>query len=428
MIISVKNITKTYKLYTRHRDRVIETFSPFGKNRHHPFCALKDITFDIQKGETVGIVGRNGSGKSTLLQILCGIIPPTSGIIEVEGKISALLELGAGFNPEFTGRENTYINAAIMGLTTEEIDSCFDDIVDFADIGEYVDQPVKTYSSGMYVRLAFAIAINVHPDILVVDEALAVGDTLFQAKCFQKFRQFQKQGVTILFVTHSLDLVTKYCTSAILLEKGKLYYNGSPKSVVDEYNRLMVNCSRLHGDEPLPSQEVDLSVHDAPGHPEGDTMGSVCNPDENRYGNGKVKIVHVGLYTQEGEVTRTIVHGREYEFRMKVEFYETIREPIFAYTIKDVKGYDISGTNTYYQDIDTGTVREGSIVTARFRQIVPLNTGGYLISFGCAGFEDGEYVVYERRYDCVTFEVVSDRPSVGIFDLHSAITIETGIS
>ena len=243
--VSVKNLTKAYKLYNNHADRVKEALNPFRKSYHRVFNALSDVSLIIQRGETVGIIGRNGSGKSTLLQVVAGILQPTHGDIYVNGRISALLELGAGFNPEFSGRQNVFINAAILGLSYDEIEIRFSEIAAFANIGDYIDQPVKTYSSGMYVRLAFAIAINVNPDILIVDEALAVGDTLFQTKCFAKFREFQERGVTVVFVTHSLDLVTRYCSGAYLLEQGKLIYSGAPKKVVDEYNRLIVNCSKM---------------------------------------------------------------------------------------------------------------------------------------------------------------------------------------
>ncbi len=241
--IIVKDLSKSYYLYNKRSDRVKEAFHPFRKKYHNPFNALKNVSLSIQKGETVGIIGRNGSGKSTLLQVICGILKPTGGSVEKNGRISALLELGAGFNPEFTGRENVYINGAIFGLKREEIDERFESIEAFADIGIYIDQPVKSYSSGMYVRLAFAVAVNARPDILIVDEALAVGDTLFQSKCFAKFKEFQKKDVTILFVSHSMDLVTRYCSKAYLLDKGEIVSEGASKHVVDAYNRLIVNNS-----------------------------------------------------------------------------------------------------------------------------------------------------------------------------------------
>ena len=416
--ISLKDITKTYMLYDSHADRVKETFHPFRKKYHRPFNALNSVSFDVKGGETVGIIGRNGSGKSTLLQVICGILQPTSGNIDVAGRVSALLELGAGFNPEFTGRQNVYINAAILGLTHEEIEARFDDIAAFADIGEFIDQPVKTYSSGMYVRLAFAIAINVNPNILLVDEALAVGDTLFQAKCFAKFKEFQDKGITIVFVTHALDLITRYCSTAYLLEQGEVRFSGSPKDVVDEYNRLIAKCSRLTSVEAV----VSVEKRDIIKAKQWEALFQI-NPNENRYGNGKAEIVEGGIFSLDGSVQQTLMQGQLYEFRLKVKFNDGIYNPILAYTIKDIKGFDISGTNTFYQNVDTGTVHEGDVILATFKHKIFLNPGGYLLSFGCAGHENGEYVVYERRYDYLAFEVISKRLSVGFFDPDSEITI-----
>ncbi|RJP74837.1 MAG: ABC transporter ATP-binding protein [Desulfobacteraceae bacterium] len=419
--ISVRNVTKTYKLYTYPIERVKEAFHPFRKSYHHPFHALTDISIDIQKGETAGIIGRNGSGKSTLLQVICGILQPSSGSVSTNGRISALLELGAGFNPEFTGRQNVYINAAILGLSREEIDARFQEISTFAAIGEYIDQPVKSYSSGMYIRLAFSVAIHVEPDILVVDEALAVGDTLFQAKCFAKFREFQKKGVTIIFVTHSLDMITRYCTKAYLLEQGTLLAGGNPKDIVDEYNRMIVNCSTTKGE----LTGITCVENDQTNPVETETEKLAGIP-ENRYGVGKAKITGAEIRSSDGHPVKVLSQGEWYEIRITGEFFQTIDNPIFAFTIKDVRGFDISGTNTSFLKVPTGIVQEGDILTAGFKQKITLNPGEYLLSLGCTGFEKGEYVVYERRYDYMTFEVVSHRGSVGIFDLDSSVTIIKG--
>ncbi len=416
--ISLKDITKTYMLYDSHADRVKETFHPLRKRYHRPFNALNSVSFDVERGETVGIIGRNGSGKSTLLQIICGILKPTLGSVEVAGRISALLELGAGFNPEFTGRQNVYINAAILGLTHEEIEARFDEIAAFADIGEFIDQPVKTYSSGMYVRLAFATAINVNPNILLVDEALAVGDTLFQGKCFAKFKEFQEKGITIVFVTHALDLITRYCSTAYLLEQGEVQASGSPKDVVDEYNRLIVKCSAPTPVEPVRS----VAGKEITKNKQWEQLFRI-NQNENRYGNGKAEIVEGGIFSSDEVAQQTLMQGEIYELRLKVRFKDMLHNPILAYTIKDVKGFDISGTNTLYQNIDTGIVHKGDVILATFKQKMLLNPGGYLLSFGCAGHENGEYVVYERRYDYLVFDVISNHASVGFFDLDSEITI-----
>lgn len=430
-IISLDGVGKAYRVYSRHLDRVREALLPNSRKLHQEFHALSDISFAIGKGETVGIIGRNGSGKSTLLQVICGILQPSSGSVAVRGRISALLELGAGFNPEFSGRENVFLNGSILGLSREEIENCFSDIESFAGIGDFIDRPVKTYSSGMYVRLAFAVAINVNPDILIVDEALSVGDTLFQAKCFAKFKQFQEQGVTILFVTHSMDLVTRYCSRAFLLEKGQLLKMGAAKEVVDKYNRLLVERAAPDGsseeaeteEEPFDDQIPDTRESRLLDHMKSSEHEFQLNPDENRYGNGKARIEKVGIYDLDGCPQQTLRHGQRYLIAMRVNFLENLDNPVFAYTIKDVKGFDISGTNTFFHDIDTGSVSLGEVRKITFEQRIMLNAGAYLLSFGCAGFENGEYVVYDRRYDLMSFEVISERPSVGIFDPDAEICI-----
>jgi teichoic acid transport system ATP-binding protein len=421
--IRVSNLTKSYKLYERNIDRVKEVFNPFKQRYHHTFNALTDVSLDIHPGETVGIVGRNGSGKSTLLQIISGVLKPTAGTVETRGRISALLELGAGFNPDFTGRQNVYINAGILGMSSKKITAVYPQICEFAGIGDFIEQPVKTYSSGMYVRLAFAVAINVKPDILIVDEALAVGDTIFQSKCFSKFKEFQENGVTIIFVTHSLDLVVRYCTTAYLLEQGKIRASGKPKSVMDEYNRLIVNCSKRNGDGPessISSECLETSVIKR--NLQWQALFRI-NPKQNRYGNGRAEIIEAGIFTISGDPCQSLLKGEWYEFKMKVKFNDTIRNPIFAYTIKDVKGLDLSGTNTYFQNIDTGLFKRDEIALSVFKQKILINQGGYLISFGCAGFEDGEYLVYDRRYDYLPLDVLSRDRSVGLFDMESEIAV-----
>lgn len=436
--ISVEGLSKNFKLYNKRVDRLKETFlGSKSKLYHTPFHALKDVTFTIEKGETVGIVGRNGSGKSTLLQVICGILRQNSGTVDVNGRISALLELGAGFNPEFTGRENVYLNASILGMPRDEVDLYFTDILDFADIGSFIDQPVKTYSSGMYVRLAFAVAVNVKPDILIVDEALAVGDTLFQAKCFAKFREFQEKGITILFVTHSMELLARYCTSALLLDMGTLLMQGPAKDVIDEYNRLIVDCSN-HSSSDKDScfaQHVKKGTDGASGNKaikdsgdsdikkEGTPLILKVNPKEDRYGNGMAEILDFGVNVLTGTATQTFVHGEEYLFWVKVQFNETLENPIIAYTIKDVKGLVVTGTNTTFKESELGKVSSGDIVVVTFKHVMFLNPGDYLLSFGCAGFQSGEYAVYDRRFDVTPFQVVHDKSTIGVFDMNSSVSV-----
>ncbi len=402
MSIKIKNLCKTFKLYDSPVKRLLEAFHPLGRKYHQTVTALHDISLEIPKGETLGIIGCNGSGKSTLLQLVCQIMSPTSGTIECSGRISALLELGAGFNPEFSGRENVFLSGAIQGLSREEMEECYEDIVAFADIGDFINHPVKTYSSGMYVRLAFAVAINVNPDILIVDEALSVGDTAFQAKCFARFKEFQEQGVTILFVTHAMDLITRYCQRAVLLDKGHLVEYGNPKLVVDRYNRILA-APKVEKTSLSSSENAQTS--------------------ENRYGDGRAEIFSVGIRDVNGVEVKTLLRGEEYFFWMKVRFHANLDNPVYAFTIKDVKGFDITGTNTLFQDVKTDNVVEGDEKEAVFKLVMRLNGGGYLLSFGCAGFEDGEYVVYERRFDALSFEVVSDRGSMGFFDPDAEISV-----
>ena len=447
--IHLNDVGKVYKLYSHPLQRVAEALLPKTEGKYHTeFHALKNISFTITKGQTVGIIGQNGSGKSTLLQIVCGILQPTAGQIAVNGRISALLELGAGFNPEFTGRENVYLNGSILGVDRSEMEKCFDDILDFADIGTFIDQPVKTYSSGMYVRLAFAVAINVNPSILIIDEALSVGDTSFQAKCFAKFKEFQEKGATILFVTHSMDLITRYCTNAILLEKGEIVQSGPSKEVVDEYNRRIVNCSTnennavsnpsktttVENESPAekianksvketPPTELNSQTNQISTHMQESELAYKLNPNENRYGNGKAEIIEMGIDSLADDTRYSFIHGERYRFWFKTLFHENLVSPITAYTIKDVKGFDLTGTNTLFKNAEIGDVQKGQVVLTEFEHRMMLNPGGYLLSFGCAGFENGKYVVYDRRYDVITFEVISDKSSVGFFDLDSTVKI-----
>jgi teichoic acid transport system ATP-binding protein len=418
--IHVKNLTKAYKLYDSHSDRVKEALHPFRKPYHKLFNALSDVSFEVKRGETVGVLGRNGSGKSTLLQIISGVLQPTQGSVETHGRISALLELGAGFNPEFTGRQNVYINASILGLSKEEIDARFPEILAFADIGDFIEQPMKIYSSGMYVRLAFAVAINVNPDILIVDEALAVGDSLFQAKCFDKFKEFQEKGITILFVTHALDLIASYCSVSYLLESGTLYSWGNPKEVIDEYNRMIVDCSKddttrlpLDTIKQLPKgRKVSVFINET----QWDGLFNI-NSNEGRYGNGNASILEAGIFSMGGQPKQVLTKGERLNFILKVRFHKAVKDPIYAYTIRDIKGINITGSNSLFQKVLTGDAEPGDTFVVTFCQKMRLNQGHYLISFGCTGMVNGEFVVYERRYEYMAFEVVSDRAGVGFVDL-----------
>jgi teichoic acid transport system ATP-binding protein len=418
--ISVHNLSKVYKLYDHSIDRLKESLHPLRRIYHHDFYALKDVSFEIRKGETFGIIGKNGSGKSTLLKIIAGVLTPSAGSLEVRGKVSALLELGIGFNPEMTGRENIYFSGTIMGYSREEMDAKVDDILAFADIGDFINQPVKTYSSGMFVRLAFAMATNVDPDILIIDEALSVGDIFFQTKCYKKFDQFQKMGKTILFVTHALENVIRYCHRGIVLESGVKLIDSDAKSAVDVYKKLMVNCYG-NGDEH--EKNVDSNVRKQSG---ATLVSNEClvNPDATIYGDGRAEIVDYGIFDESRVPVQMLFNDEQCSVWMKVLFKEDVENPIFAFTIKDLKGMEITGTNSFYEDAASIRYLKGETVVIEFTQRLNMASGQYLLSLGCTGFQGDQFVVYQRLYDIVCFEVISYKKFVGFYDMKSDITIK----
>ena len=382
--IRVKHLEKMYKLYNKPSDRLRETLGLRVPVKEH--YALKDVSFDVKRGETVGIIGTNGSGKSTILKIITGVLNPTKGEVEVDGRISALLELGAGFNMEYSGIENVYLNGTMMGFSREEIDARLQDILDFADIGDFVYQPVKSYSSGMFVRLAFAVAINIDPEILIVDEALSVGDVFFQAKCYRKFEEFKAQGRTILFVSHDLSSIARYCDRVILLNKGVKLEEGSPKQMVDMYKQLLV------GQDPAKAEEEKPA-----GQPRENWNSQFqVNPDMLEYGSRLAEIVDFAVLDEKGRCTNTIEKGSTFKIRMKVAFRETIQEPIMAFTFKDIKGTEITGTNTLFEKAAVEHSDAGDVCTVTFTQDMYLQGGEYLLSFGCTGYKDGEFTVFHR--------------------------------
>ena len=404
------------KLYDKPSDRLKEALGLTKKKLYKEHYALRDVNFDIQEGECVGIIGTNGSGKSTILKIITGVLTPTQGEVKVDGRISALLELGAGFNMEYSGLENVYLNGTMTGFSKEEIDARLDDILEFADIGDFIHQPVKTYSSGMFVRLAFAVAINIDPEILVVDEALSVGDVFFQAKCYHKFEEFKKQGKTILFVSHDLSSVSKYCDRVILLNKGVKLDEGSPKQMVDLYKQLLV------GQDPVKQQEADKEKKAAV-QSEG-TGNFQANPNMLEYGNRMAEIIHFEVLDDRGMLSNTIEKGTEFKIRMKVHFNEDIQEPIMAYTFKNIKGTEITGTNTMFEKAQVARSGAGDECTVTFTQNMDLQGGEYLLSFGCTGYKDGDFTVFHRLYDACNITVVSSKNTVGFYDMNSRIEIQ----
>ncbi len=411
--IKVDHVSKLYKLYKKPSDRFKEALSISKKKRHTEHFALEDISFSVEKGECVGVIGTNGAGKSTILKIITGVLAPTSGNVTIDGRISALLELGAGFNQEYTGLENVYLNGTMIGFTKDEIDARLQDILDFADIGEYIYQPVKTYSSGMFVRLAFAVAINIDPEILIVDEALSVGDVFFQAKCYHKFEEFKKAGKTILFVTHDLNSIMKYCDRVVLLNKGHMEADGSPKEMVDLYKKILTgNVGAGNRQQQMVEGETDMK------------QSLTINDTAEKYGSAKATITDFAVMDYEGRVTNTIEKGTNFTIMMKVTFNEDIKEPIFAYTIKDMRGTEITGTNTLLERVEISPQKKGDVRVIRFTQKMSLQGGHYLLSLGCTGYVNGELTVYHRLYDICDISVIADKITVGYYDMDSAVEVE----
>lgn len=425
--IEVKDVVKIYKLYDKPKDRLKEALGLGRKQAHKLHYALNGISLCINRGETVGIIGTNGSGKSTILKIITGVLHPTSGEVHVDGRISALLELGAGFNQEYNGIENVYLNGTMMGFSEKEIDAKLPEILEFADIGDYVYQPVKTYSSGMFVRLAFAVAINIEPEILIVDEALSVGDVFFQAKCYHKFEEFKELGKTIVFVSHDLSSISKYCDRVYLLNKGTLLGEGTPKAMIDAYKRVLVGQYEL----PEQSEESNL-LHDKElRQAAGRAMGAdverpvdpAVNPDLLEYGTKQAEIVQFYLTDDRGVHTTAVIKGSEFTLHMRVRFHQHIPAPIFAFSFKNVRGTEITGTNSMIEKAFLESVEPEQVKDVTFTQRMSLQGGEYLLSMGVTGYNGDTFEVYHRLYDAINITVISDKDTVGYYDMDSLVNV-----
>ena len=433
LAINVCDVTKIYRLYDKPIDRLKESISLTHKKYHKEFFALDKISFNVEKGSTVGIIGTNGSGKSTILKIITGVLNPTTGSVEVDGNISALLELGAGFNMDYTGIENIYMNGTMMGFSREQMEAKLPEILEFADIGAFVYQPVKTYSSGMFVRLAFALAINVEPEILIVDEALSVGDVFFQAKCYRRMEEIRKTGTTILMVTHDMGSVIKYCDKVILLNKGEFLAEGPAGEMVDLYKKILAGrMDDLEADlaKRLDSNFSDMmelnndinKTHAKEYHGLMKDKISI-NPNKTEYGDGRAEIYDLGLLDSKGELTNLLLKGEEFTIREKIRFNANIESPIFTFTIKDKKGTELSGTNTMFEGVEVKPVKPGDEAVVEFKQKMTLQGGEYLLSMSCTGFENGTHVVYHRLYDVTFITVISNKNTVGVYDMESKVNL-----
>jgi ABC-type polysaccharide/polyol phosphate transport system ATPase subunit len=392
-VVLVQNVSKLYRLYNRPSDRLLELL-PFRKApRHSNFWALKNVSFSVEPGEIFGIVGPNGSGKSTLLQVVSGILRPTSGRVSIEGRVAALLELGAGFNPDFSGRENVFLNSEIMGLSRRHTERIFPAIQKFADIGDFIDRPVKEYSSGMYVRLAFATAIHVEPDILIVDEALAVGDAIFANRCLQKLEELKERKVTILFVSHDLGLVKRLCHRAILMTKGEILSEGRPTEVVNRYVGL---------------------VHEKEGTPE--VVEALIG--NFRHGDAASRITSVEVLNSDGDSTTTLRSGEAVRVAVKARFDNDVHNPIVGMLLRNRLGIEIFGTNTRIEGIELGSFKRGDVLDIEFQFLCMLTRQEYTVTVATQ-HRDG--ASQDWLDDVLQFTVVDDKDKAGVANLKTDV-------
>jgi lipopolysaccharide transport system ATP-binding protein len=434
--INVQGLSKCYQIYSQPRDRLKQFVMPRlqqmmgrpSQSYFREFWALKDISFEVRKGETVGVIGKNGSGKSTLLQIICGTLNPTTGTVQTNGRIGALLELGSGFNPEFTGRENIYMNGAILGLSEAEIDEKYDSIASFADIGEFIERPIKTYSSGMVVRLAFAVQSQVDPDILIVDEALSVGDAKFQAKCFDRLRQLKESGTSILLVTHSSEQIVTHCSQALLLNNGIQLENGEPRRVVNRYMDLLfgketkteIDANEAHPDTSAPVIEgTNQNTYELSLSEDRFSQRHGYNPHEYRWGDGSVNILDFYLAADDEPYPTAIDTGQQITLVTSIKFHKAIHRPILGITIKTKEGVTVYGANSETLDCENflNLGVQGSVIQAKTVFACTLAPGDYFISLGVATKNGEDVVPHDRRYDSIHLQIRPNKTFFGLVDL-----------
>jgi ABC-type polysaccharide/polyol phosphate transport system ATPase subunit len=456
--LRVEGVAKQYRIYEHPSDRLVESLTRGRVRRHREFWALRDISFEVEKGTTTGIVGPNGSGKSTLLQIVTGTLEPTHGEVWVEGRVAALLELGAGFNLEFTGLENVYMNTALMGFSRRETDRRLREIERFAEIGDFLHQPVKTYSSGMYVRLAFAIAVNTDPDVLVVDEALSVGDTIFQHRCIRRIREMQERGTTILFVSHEPTLVRALCARAILLNAGRMLADGEPVDVLNRYQRLIMAREEAYDEadarattrhavasamtgEGRTSEAATLDAADASRATMADAAGAqgVDESDADRasrvstdareraslsytyrHGNRRAEIVAAELVDAQGERVEMIDSGEQLRVRMRILFHSDAEQPVCGFMIRNRHGINVYGTNTEQRGLILGAARAGDIIEAEFAFNCWLGQEHYFISVA-VHTPDG--VAFDWMDGVIFFRVVCPVEMEGVANLNASASV-----
>ncbi|MDT4952336.1 MAG: lipopolysaccharide transport system ATP-binding protein [Acidobacteriota bacterium] len=412
--LRVENVSKQYRIYDHPGDRLKESLTRGRWKRHREFWALSDVSFEVETGTTTGIIGPNGSGKSTLLQIITGTLEPTHGQVHIEGRIAALLELGAGFNPEFTGMENIYLNAALMGFSKSETEARMPEIKRFAEIGDFVEQPVKTYSSGMYIRLAFAIAVSADPQILIVDEALAVGDAVFQHRCLRRIKEMQENGATILFVSHDPHTIRALCTRAILFNGGRVEADGKPSDVLNRYQKLIMSrqadyeAARLAADEA--DEAVELALLDEHFKPLSPAF---------RHGDGTAEILSVELLDAARSPIEFVETGESVIVRVRARLNANVNDPVFGFLIRDRHGIHIYGTNTEILQAYFGRVREGEIIEATFAFNCWLGVGEFTLT---SAVHSADGVSFDWTDDVAFFRVISPVAIEGVSNLNASVT------
>lgn len=420
LAISVKNLEKVYRLYDKPVDRLKESLSITHKQYHREHYALSNINFDVKKGETIGIIGTNGSGKSTLLKIITGVLNATKGNVEIKGRVSALLELGAGFNPEFTGIENIYLNGTMMGYTKEEISQRVESIVEFADIGEFVNQPVKTYSSGMFARLAFAVAINIDPDILIVDEALSVGDIFFQNKCFKKFEELQKKDTTILFVSHDMSSIKQMCSRVLWIEKGKQIAFDDKEVVCGMYLNEQISSMNKENKGMIKDTngECKLTVsNEKKSYPR-------ISMQNNSILSKDAEIISFFITDQENVITNQLDIGKEYNVHLVMKSNVDISNLILGFNFENNKGISIVGTNTYISKVDLNC-KQGDIMECIFRFKLPkLMKGEYIFDAAIARGTQEVHTNISWVRGCYKVEINNEGYNISLLDVDSEVDIK----
>ncbi len=425
--IKIKNLSKCYHIYDKPHERLLQMLLRHRKKYYREFWALNDVSFEVNKGETVGIIGRNGSGKSTLLQMVCGTLTPTKGSVETHGRIAALLELGSGFNPEFTGHENVYMNAAILGLSKEEIDNRYQDIIAFADIGDFVEQPVKTYSSGMMVRLAFAVIAHVDADIIVIDEALAVGDAFFTQKCMRFLREFMKKG-TVLFVSHDTSSIRNFCNRAIWLEKGIMVQEGTPKEVCDLYLEAFYEIQQGSSSQTLfEAKKLNESIafkdqrlaYINQSNLRNDLQVFKFDSNAASFGKGGAQIYDVRLLNQDGEPLAWVVGGEQVVLRINAKAYQELNAPIVGFYIKDRLGQTLFGDNTFLSySTNPVTCMQNGVIQADFVFCMPLlPCGEYSINVAIANGSQETHEQHHWIHDALFFKSESSSVASGLIGI-----------